>query len=159
MKKLVNTDLKHLVKWFNANKISLIIKNEMAIFISKQKKFEVDLKIELCSKRLYPIESVKYLGVKIDPNLNWECHVNNLSIKLNKTNVLFFKMGKYVSLKQLRSIYFAIFDSYLSYYYLLCSRNCNTIEQIKNLQKKLLELLTFNQGIPILLPSSSKAPS
>ena len=71
----------------------------MAIFISKQKKFEVDLKIELCSKRLYPIESIKYLGVKIDPNLNWECHVNNLAIKLNKTNVLFFKMGKYVSLK------------------------------------------------------------
>ena len=63
----------------------------MAIFISKQKKFEVDLKIELCSKRLYPIESIKYLGVKIDPNLNWECHVNNLSIKLNKTRIINFE--------------------------------------------------------------------
>ena len=38
----------------------------MVIFKSKQKKFEGDLKIKLSGKRLYPTESVKYLGVKID---------------------------------------------------------------------------------------------
>ena len=40
-------------------------KTEMVIFKSKQKKFEGDLKIKLCGKRVYPTESVKYLGVKI----------------------------------------------------------------------------------------------
>ena len=40
----------------------------MVIFKSKQKKFEDDLKIKLCGKRLYPTESDKYLGVKIDTN-------------------------------------------------------------------------------------------
>ena len=34
----------------------------MIIFKSKQKKLEGDLKIKLCGKRLYPTESVKYLG-------------------------------------------------------------------------------------------------
>ena len=38
----------------------------MVIFKSKQRKFEGDLKIKLCAKRLYFTESVKYLGVKID---------------------------------------------------------------------------------------------
>ena len=38
----------------------------MVIFKSKQKKFEGDLKIKLCDKRLYPTESVEYLGVKIE---------------------------------------------------------------------------------------------
>ena len=52
----------------------------MVILKSKQKKFEGDLKIKLCGKRLYPSESVKCLGVKIDINLNWEHHVNDLSI-------------------------------------------------------------------------------
>ena len=37
----------------------------MVIFKSKQKKFEDDLKIKLSGKRLYPTESVKYLGVKL----------------------------------------------------------------------------------------------
>ena len=85
----------------------------MIIFKSKQKKLEGDVKIKLCGKRLYPTESVKYLGVKIEANLTWQ-HVNNLSIKLNRANALLFKVRKYVSLKILRLIYYAIFDSYLS---------------------------------------------
>ena len=97
---LVNADLKCLVSWLNGNKISLNIKKtEMLIFKSKQKKFEGDLKIKLCGKRLYPSESVKYLHVKINTNLRWQYHVNDLSIKLKKANALLFKMRKYVSLK------------------------------------------------------------
>ena len=72
------------------------------------------LKIKVCGKRLYPTESVKYLGVKSDTNFSWQNHVNDLSIKLNRANALLFKMRKYVSLKILRSIYFAIFDSYVT---------------------------------------------
>ena len=81
----------------------------MVIFKSKQKKFKGDLKIKLCAKRLYPTESVTYLGVKIDTNLSWQYHVNDLSVKLNRANALHFKMRKYVSLKILSSIYFAFF--------------------------------------------------
>ena len=66
-------------------------KPEMVIFKSKQKKFEGDLKIRLCGKRLHPTKSLKYLGVKIDTNLSWQYHVNDLSIKLNGANALLFK--------------------------------------------------------------------
>ena len=110
LNKLVNADLKHLVNWLNANKISLNVKKtEMVIFKSKQKKLEDDLQRKLCGKRLYPTEIAKYLGVKIDTNLTWQHHVNDLSIKLNRTNALVFKIRKYVSPKILRAIYFAIF--------------------------------------------------
>ena len=116
LNKQVNADLKHLVNWLNANKISLNVqKAEMVIFKSKQKKLEGDLKIKLCGKRLYPTESVNYLGVKIDANLTWQHYVNYLSIKLNIANALLFKIRKYFSPKILRSIYFAIFDSHSSY--------------------------------------------
>ena len=77
----------------------------MVIFKSKHKKLEGDLKIKLCSKRLYLTESVKYLDVKNDTNLYWEYHVNNLSIKLSRANGLLFKMTKYVSIKMLRFIH------------------------------------------------------
>ena len=66
----------------------------MVIFESKQKKFEFDLKIKLCDKRLYPTKSVKYLGVKIDANLCWQYHINDHSIKLSRANALLFKMRK-----------------------------------------------------------------
>ena len=53
LNKLVNADLKHLVNWLNANKISLNVKKitKMVTFKSKQKKFKSNLKIKLCGKR------------------------------------------------------------------------------------------------------------
>ena len=71
LNELVNADLEQLVNWLNPNKISLNVKKtEMVILKSKQKKFEGALKVRLFCKRLYPTGSVKYVGVKIDANLN-----------------------------------------------------------------------------------------
>ena len=94
----------------------------------------------MCGKRLYPTESVKYLDVKINTTLSWKYHVNDLSIKLNRANALLFKMRKYVSLKIFKSIYFAIFDSYLTYCCLVWAQNRSIIQQILVLQKRQLEL-------------------
>ena len=152
LNKLVNADLKHLVDWLNAYKTSLNIKKtETVILKSKQKKLKGDLKIKLCSKRLYPSESVKYLGVKIDANPSSQSHVTDLFIKLNRANALLFKLRKYVSLNILRSIYLAIFDlGSESWHY---STNCDFIK------KKQLQLLIFNQVIPIPVPYSNKPSS
>ena len=160
LNKQVNADLKHLVNWLNANKISLNAKKtETVIFKSKQKKLEGDLKVKLCGKSLYPTESVKYLGVKIATNLTWQHHVNDLSIKLKRANAVPFKMRKYVSLKKLRYIYFPIFVSYVSYCCLVWAQNFSAIQPILILQTRLLELLTSNQGISIPVPYSSEIPS
>ena len=95
-------------------KLTQYKETEMVIFKFKQNKFEDDLKIKLGGKKLYPTESVKYLGVKIDTNLSKQYDVNDIFIKLNRANALPFKMRKYVSCKSLRSIYFSIFDSYVT---------------------------------------------
>ena len=139
--------------WWNANKISLNVKKKLRYWFwnrSKQTKFEDDLKIKLRGKRLYPTVSVKYLVLKIDTDVNWKYHVNDLSI-LNwiKPILYFSKWENMLVFKILRSIYFAISDSYLSYCCLVWAQNCSTIKIIVILQKKLLELLVFDHGIPI----------
>ena len=87
--------------------------------------------------------SFKYLGVKINTNLTCQHHVNDLSIKLNRANALLFKIRKYISPKILRSIYFAIFDSYLSYCCLVWAQNFSTIQRIVILQKKAIRIINF----------------
>ena len=94
------------------NETSLNIKiSEMVIFKSKRKKFECDLKIKLCGKKLYPTESVKYLGIKNDTNPSCQWHANTLFIRLNRANTFLFKIRKTIS-----SIDFIIFvnPNYLS---------------------------------------------
>ena len=115
----------------------------MVVFKSKQKKIECDLKIKLCVKRLYSTESVTYLGVKFDKNLTWKDHVYDLSIKLNRANALFFKLKKYVSPKMLRSIYFVIFDPYLSYCCLVWAQNFSTTWRTVVLQEKAVRIINF----------------
>ena len=102
----------------------------------------------------YPTKSVKYLGVKIDTNLTWQHHVNDLFIKLNRANALLFKIRKYVSHKILRIIYFAIFDSHLSYCCLVWAQNFSSIKRILNLQKKAVRIINFqprNSHMSLLL--------
>ena len=92
LNKFININLKNLVSWLNADEISLNVKKtEMDIFKSKRKKLNDTVKIKLNGKRIYPTASVKYLCVKIDQHLNWQHHINDLSVKLNRANTLLFK--------------------------------------------------------------------
>ena len=52
-------------------------------------------------------------------------------------------MRKYVSHKILRSIFFAIFDPYLSYCCLVWAQNFSTTQQILILQKKAVRIINF----------------
>ena len=128
----------------------------MVIFKSKQKKFEGDLTIKLYGKRLYLNEIVKYQGVKIDTNLSWQCHINDLSIKLNRANALLSKMRNYVSLKIFISIYFAIFDTYLSQCCLVWPQNCSSIQRIVILQKKAVRVTIPTKKFPYQSPIQTK---
>ena len=92
LNKLLNIDLKNLTNWLNANKISLnVSKTELIIFKPKRKPLDFNMKIKLNGKRLYPADSVRYLGVKIDNELNWKSHINAIATKLNRANVMLYK--------------------------------------------------------------------
>ena len=111
-------------------------KTELVIFKHKKKKLECPIRIKLSRKRLYPSNSIKYLGVKIDKNLNWNDHIHDIATKLNRANALLFKIRNYVNFNTLKSIYFAIFDSHIDYAKLVWVQNLNFALRIVNLQKK-----------------------
>ena len=87
--------MKNLTDWLSATKISLNVKKtELVIFRHKKKKLECPIRIKLSRKRLYPSNSVQFLSVEIDENLNWNDHIHDITTKLNRN--------------KLKSIYFAI---------------------------------------------------
>ena len=83
LQKHINIDLKYLCNWLKANKISLnISKTELILFWHPNKTINYELKIKIEGKRLYPSNYVKYLGITLDPFLNWHFQSNDLCIKL-----------------------------------------------------------------------------
>ena len=97
--------MKNLTDWLNANKISLNVqKTELVIFKHQRKKIASEVKIKLSRKRIYPADSVKYLGIRTDENLNWKHHVSDIAIKLNRANVLLFKIRNFVNVNTLKTV-------------------------------------------------------
>ena len=132
--------MKKLSHWLNANKISVNVKKtETIIFKSRRKKFEGVIKLKLNRQRLHSFNNVKYLGVKIDENLKWRHHFNEVSSKLVMANAILFKIRNYLNPKILRSIYFAIFESHLNYYSIVWAQNPGSIKRLIILQKRPLE--------------------
>ena len=83
LNKLVNCDMNYLNNWLRANKTSFNIeKTELVIFKSSRKVLLDETKIKLSGKRLYPSNSIKYLGIKIDRFLHWDDQVNSIAVKL-----------------------------------------------------------------------------
>ena len=134
--------MRNLTNWLNAYKISLNIKiTKLAIFIHKNRKLECPIKIKLSRKRLQPSKSVKYLGFKIDENLNWKDKTHDLATKLNRANALLYKIRNYVSFNTLKTIYFAIFNSHINYANLIQGQNPNFKLRVITLQKKALRII------------------
>ena len=113
--KYVNHDMKNLTDWLNACNISPNMqKTEMAFFRHQRKMIGSEIKIKLSRKRLYPTDSVKYLGIRTDENSNWKHHLTYIATKLNRGNALLFKIRNFVNVSTLKTIYHAIFDSHIN---------------------------------------------
>ena len=112
-------------------------------YLDLQKKPGLWLKLKLNGKRLYPTNSVKYLGVKIDEHLTWKPHIDGISTKLNKANAMLSKIRHFVDQKTLKAIYHAIFESHLYSSSLVWAQNFNSTKRLFILQKKSIKTYVF----------------
>ena len=134
----------HFADETNLFHTSKSVKNlKLVIFKSPRKVIPDDIKIKLSVKTLYPSSSIKHLYVKIDRFLNWQDQVNSIAVKLIRANELLLKIRNYVSMKTLRNIYFAIFDSHLSYSCIVWALNINIVRRFIILQKKAFRIMNF----------------
>ena len=101
------------------------------------------IKIKLSRKRVYPSKSVKYLGIKIDENLNWKQHIHDIAKKLNRANALLYTIRNFVNRHILRTIYIAIFDAHINHTNLIWGQNLNAVSRIVILRKKALKNMNF----------------
>ena len=145
IKKHMNQDLKHLYNWLIANKISLNKdKTEVVLFRHPNKRINYNLKLKLNGKNLELTDSVKYLGVHLDSHLNWSKHIDVLAPKLNRAAGMLAKIRHYVSNDTLRSIYYSIFHSVLTYGAQIWGQTANkNINRVILIQKKALRIINF----------------
>ena len=68
------------------------------------KNIDYDLQLKIDGKKIFLTNSVKYLGINLDPHLNWKYHIHELSMKLSRATGMLSKIRHYVSYNTLISI-------------------------------------------------------
>jgi len=82
--------------------------------------------------------------VQLDEHLNWNAHINNLLPKLARAIGILAKLRHLMDYQALRSIYFALFNSHLSYSIQLWGHiPIETINKVSKLQSKAIKIIHF----------------
>ena len=107
--------------WFLSNKLSLNnSKTQSSKFTFRQINPDVPL-----------ANSVKFLGVHLDPGLTWEQHVNCLSSKLSRVTYWIRGLADSVSGATLISAYHGYFGANMSYAIWICSSHAGKFLKYK----------------------------
>ena len=116
LRKTMNNDLKLLYDWLCANRLSLNTgKTEFIVFRPPRSSLSERITLSLNHTKLFESTKIKYLGLLLDNKLNWKIHVCEHSKKLNRSIGLISKIKPFCTLRVLRSLYFSLFNSHLSY--------------------------------------------
>ena len=114
--KHINRDLKLVVEWIRANRVSSnASETELVIFKSKNKIITKHLNFCICGQKIKLSSHVKYLGIILQDDLHWNSHLTKLRKKLSRSVGLLSKVRYYVPKYLLKTIYHSIFNSHLIY--------------------------------------------
>ena len=118
MKKInkhINRDLKLVVQWIKANKLSSnTSKTEPVIFQPKNKIITKHLNFRISGQKIKPSSQVKYLLILQD-DLHWKSHLTKLRKQLSRSIGLLSKVRYYVRKHLLRTIYHSISSFHLKF--------------------------------------------
>ena len=100
--------------------------------------------------------SLKYLGVILD-KVNWKPQIKKLVTQLSKSCGMLFNLKQYTNISVLKSVYLALFNSYLTYSILNWGRvNKTTLLPLTRLQNKAVRTLEYNKTKTTVLYSKHK---
>ncbi len=159
--------MRKLANWFRANRMAVnVFKTNYIIFHTKGKNIDMqginvtfdcneintvnyDPSLKFNLERIHDkhndpkMQYFKLLVVYLDENLTFNKHASTLCAKLTRSIFCIKRVANFISLKSLRSLYFALVHSHLLYCPIII--NCMSLTSISNiskLQKKAIRVIT-----------------
>jgi Reverse transcriptase (RNA-dependent DNA polymerase) len=163
--KLANVEFKKITNYFRQNKLALHpAKTNFMIFSSnklitkKTASIVIDFNNVDSDNALYSFDhvhqltqvnlesdcpAVKFLGVFIDPQLNFKTHIKNIASKISKSLYFIKKSKNFLTDSALKALYYSLIHSHLTYAIQIwsCTSKSNLNPLVK-LQKSAVRLIT-----------------
>ena len=137
----VNLELKRVVEWVKANKLSLnILKTNFMIFSNTLRHLPGDILLD--NTPLNRVTSTKFLGLMIDDKLKWNIHIQNISKTVSRNIGVMNKLRHFFPKSTLFTLYFSLILPYLNYG-IMAWGNANKYltDKMFILQKKIIRII------------------
>ena len=140
MIRIVNEELEKLTMWFKVNKLSLNVSKSNYMVFSKKAYNIPDVKLD--GIMLEKVMFTKFLGVLIDYQLNWNCHIQSVQAKVAKSIGAMYRIKHKVDSKILLMIYNTLILPHLSYCCEIWGNTYNTrLNNLILLQKRAIRIV------------------
>ena len=112
---VLNVELCKITNWLAANKLSLNVgKTKFMVFHSDKKKV-VYPKLLINNIEIERVDYFNFLGLQLNHNLNWNKHVNYVSLKILKISGILYRLRSEFPTYILKSIYNTLLLPHLTY--------------------------------------------
>ena len=141
IQQMINDELKYIVTWLRANKLSLNIRKTHYMLFSIKEVIQPSATIDINGEPITCVTKTKFLGVIINNKLTWKEHISYICGKVAKGIGIISKVRKYLNKDTLLDLYYSFIYPYLTY--------CNQVwglssqsymDALVKLQKELSEL-------------------
>ena len=144
LRKNINSDLNLIFQWLCANRLSVNVdKTEFVVFKPPRKSLKERITLKLNGKTIFESKKIRYLGLIMDEKISWRFHVMELRKKLSQITGIIYKLKQLgTPVYTLKSVYFALFQSYLNYG--LCvwgQASTEDFKKIETLQNKVIRII------------------
>ena len=155
----LNSELNKVVKWLNANKLSLNIKKtNFMIFPPTTKQDGPQLNITINGQKILQVTQTKFMGIIIDSNLTWKAHIKFIRNKVAKSIGIIQKARIILDEDTLIGLYYSCLYPYFSSVITIWGKaNKSVLDPLLKLQKKAVRLVFNKPQKTHSLPLSIKA--
>ena len=113
---VINNELKEVQKWLAANKLHLNVKKTQAIVFSTPRSTNHQmLHLTVGNEPITVADSINFLGINFDKNLNFHSHISKLRAKISRAVGQINKHKRILNTCTKKQLYYSLVHSHLSY--------------------------------------------
>ena len=146
---LINSESGKVKVWCDVNKLSInfIKTNYMIIKSNRKASGSIEVKLQNIDGSSYLLDRkdhIKYLGVMIDESLSWKYHISYTCSRISSNIGVISKLRHYLSIRQLKQLYYNLIYPYLSYAIIAWGSAYKThLKRLQSKQNTVLRLMFF----------------
>ena len=143
VQQMINDELKDIVIWLRANKLSLNISKTHYMLFSNKKVIQPNVTIKINGQPITCVTKTKFLGVIIDNKLTWKEHISYICGKVAKGIGIISKVRKYLNKNTLLDLYYSFIYPYLTYCNQVWGLSCQSyMNALVKLQKRAIRIIS-----------------